>query len=81
MENYEKPTPCRSDFQVPRKVKIKLKQHVGAPASPVVSEGEGIRKNDLIAKIQDGKLGANIHASIDGIISKIEKDYIIIEHR
>jgi len=81
LESYENPTPFRSDFPAPQKVKIKLKQHVGVPADPVVSEGDGVKKNDLIAEIQDGKLGANIHASIDGIITKIDKEFIIIEHR
>jgi Na+-translocating ferredoxin:NAD+ oxidoreductase RnfC subunit len=78
---YEKPTPYRSGFPEPKSVKIKLKQHVGVPASAIVAQGQSVKKNDLIAGIDHGKLGAVLHAPIDGIVSKIEEEFIIIERR
>ena len=52
----------------PRRVKIPLKQHAGAPALPAVHSGQRVRTGDLLASPQPGKLGARIHASIDGTV-------------
>ncbi|MGL4913889.1 MAG: 4Fe-4S dicluster domain-containing protein [Romboutsia sp.] len=61
------------------KVEILLSQHIGAPATPVVKEGDKVHKRQLIAKINSDKLGSNIHASIDGNIVYINKDIITIQ--
>ncbi|HEV2134556.1 MAG TPA: 4Fe-4S dicluster domain-containing protein [Terracidiphilus sp.] len=53
----------------PRKVVLPLKQHAGAPAVPVVQNGDRVRVGDLLAAPEAGKLGARIHASIDGVVS------------
>lgn len=55
----------------PRRVSIPLRQHIGAPANPVVSKGQRVSVGDLIAKIPQDALGANVHASIGGRVSKI----------
>lgn len=63
------------------KVKILTRQHIGAKAVPVVTLNEEVAKGDLIGKVEEGKLGANIHASINGIITEVNDDYIIIEKK
>ena len=55
--NYDKPTPYVNNFPIPNNVKIMLKQHVGAPATSIVKEGQTVEKGDMIAKIDEGKLG------------------------
>ena len=62
----------------PRKVNVLLKQHAGAPAVPVVKSGDRVRAGDLLAAMETGKLGARIHASIDGVVT-VNKDAIVIE--
>jgi Na+-translocating ferredoxin:NAD+ oxidoreductase RnfC subunit len=61
----------------PRSVRILLKQRAGAPSMPVVSSGAHVRAGDLLAVPEQGKLGARIHASIDGIAT-IDNDAIVI---
>lgn len=63
----------------PTQVRIPLKQHVGEAATPVVASGQLVEKAQEIAKIGDGKLGANIHASIAGQVREINQEMIIIE--
>ncbi|WP_238899786.1 4Fe-4S dicluster domain-containing protein [Clostridium sp. YIM B02500] len=63
------------DFQ---KVTILRSQHIGAKAEPIVKIGDKVQKGDLIGEISDGKLGAKIHASIDGIIKEITDESIVI---
>ena len=62
----------------PQKVKILLKQHAGAPAVPVVKCGDCVRVGDLLAVPPEGKLGARVHASIDGVV-RVTGDAVFIE--
>jgi Na+-translocating ferredoxin:NAD+ oxidoreductase RnfC subunit len=62
----------------PRKVTVLLKQHAGAPAVPVVKSGAHVRVGDLLAAPAEGKLGARIHASIDGVVT-VNRDAVVIE--
>lgn len=56
---------------VPKTVSILLGQHIGKPATPVVSRGDEVKVGTLIAKA-DGFVSANIHSSISGKVKKIE---------
>lgn len=60
-------------------VTLPLRQNVGAPAEPVVKVGDHVDKGTLIARIPDGKLGANLHASISGKVSSVEGSSIKIK--
>jgi Na+-translocating ferredoxin:NAD+ oxidoreductase RnfC subunit len=62
----------------PRNVNILLKQHAGVPAVPVVKCGDRVRAGDLLAVPPQGKLGARIHASIDGVVT-VNRDAVVIE--
>lgn len=56
----------------PARVTIPLQQHIGAPAQPVVATGARVVVGTLIAKIPEGKLGAAVHASIAGQVSRVD---------
>lgn len=56
----------------PEEVLIPLHQHVGEPALPVVSIGDRVQKGDLVGKIPEGKLGAEVHASIAGSVTGVD---------
>lgn len=62
-------------------VKISLRQHIGAPSIPVVDVGNSVEKGDLIADVQDGKLGSKIHSSISGVVYEVNENSIIINRR
>jgi len=59
-------------------VRVPLQQHIGLPAKPVVKTGDSVKAGAVIAEIPEGKLGARVHASIDGKVNKIEKDFVEI---
>ena len=61
----------------PRRVTIPLKQHAGAPAVPMVKCGDRVREGDLLGVAEAGKLGARIHASIDGVVKAITNAIVI----
>ncbi len=59
------------------KAVILLKQHVGKACQPVVAVGEKVKRGQLIAVPQG--LGVNIHASVSGVVSKIDAEAITID--
>ncbi len=78
---YNVSTPFRDEELKPLKVKIMMKQHVGAPAEPVVEVGQHVRKGELIGKVNPKNLGANVHASINGIVKDVNNNSIVIERK
>jgi Na+-translocating ferredoxin:NAD+ oxidoreductase RnfC subunit len=70
--------PLKEHSFAPRTVKLPLKQHAGAPAVAVIKSGDRVRVGDLLAIPQQGKLGARIHASIDGVAT-VTSDAVVIE--
>jgi len=79
VKQYDVKAPIKGwDFTV-SKVRIPLKQHIGAPASAIVEVGSNVKVGDLIAKIPEGALGANVHASISGTIIDITAGEIVVE--
>ncbi len=56
---------------VPSQVSIPVGQHIGAPATPVVSKGDTVKVGTLIAK-SSGFVSANIHSPVSGTVSKID---------
>lgn len=67
------PTKLKTDT-----VKIPLKQHIGETSIPIVKKGESVDAGQLIASVQEGQLGANIHSSISGIVKEVTELYIKI---
>ena len=61
-----------------KNVHIALGQCVGAPCESIVSVGDHVEAGQMIGKIQDGKLGAPVHASISGNVLSIADGYIEI---
>lgn len=63
----------------PKEVRIPLSQHIGAPSEATVTTGAVVSKGDLIGRIPEKALGANIHASISGKIKSIFDGMVVIE--
>jgi Na+-translocating ferredoxin:NAD+ oxidoreductase RnfC subunit len=80
LTEYEEECICPLDDREyqPRRVAIPLKQHIGAPSQPLVKIGDRVECGDLIAQIPEGKLGANVHASISGRVEVVTGEQIVI---
>ena len=78
LTKYNKEAPLDESAVLVRKVKIMLSQHIGAPASPIVNQGDTVTAGQMIAEPAKG-LSVGIHASIDGVIKEVSEKYVIIE--
>lgn len=63
------------------RVRLMMRQHIGAPAQPVVTVGARVAAGDLVAAQPQGALGSPVHASITGVVKEILADSIVIEAR
>ncbi|MCD6413098.1 MAG: 4Fe-4S dicluster domain-containing protein [Elusimicrobia bacterium] len=79
IRKYDVPAQFYQREFIPDKVKIPFLQHVGVPSQPVVKVGDEVKAGQLIAKIPDGKIGANMHSSIDGTVVNIDEKFVYIE--
>lgn len=61
----------------PDRVEIPVSMHIGAPSEAVVKTGDMVTEGQLIARIPEGAMGANIHASISGKVVFVGKRIII----
>ena len=56
---------------LPKKVTLPVAQHIGSPAAIVVKKGDLVKTGSIIAR-SGGFVSSNIHASVSGMVSKIE---------
>ena len=77
---YDRPALYVENGFRPNKVTIPLKQHVGAPATPVVNVGDTVTLGQKIGDVPSDQMGVPIHASINGVVTAVDPS-IIIEAR
>jgi len=63
----------------PKEVRLPLKQHIGVPAEPIVKAGAKVQRGDLVAAIPKDMLGANVHASVSGVVREVTEACIRVE--
>jgi len=78
LSRYDVDAPMKGELMQVNYVKIPLKQHIGVPAAPMVKKGDRVVKGDLVGSVEEGKVGANVYASIDGTVTKVSVDCIEI---
>ena len=78
IEEYEQATPFQDVECRPAAVRIKMLQHTGQPAAPVVEEGAKVKRGQVVGRVEDSKLGAHVHASIDGKVRKVTPECVEI---
>lgn len=77
LTRYNRPAPLAKEVSDVREVKLLFSQHIGAPAKPVVTQGEMVEKGQVVSAAADG-LSVNIHASISGRIVAVGDRYLVI---
>lgn len=75
---YDVECPLEDTLVEAKSVKIKLSQHIGAPAVACVKVGDKVTVGDVIANAAEG-LSVNVHASISGTVEEVTDAYIKIK--
>jgi Na+-translocating ferredoxin:NAD+ oxidoreductase RnfC subunit len=64
----------------PGRVAVPLAQGAGVAARPVVKPGDAVRRGSLVGSVAEQQVGANVHASIDGVVTGINH-CVVVEKR
>jgi Na+-translocating ferredoxin:NAD+ oxidoreductase RnfC subunit len=78
VQEYEGETPYEKASCAPSAVRIKMKQHAGQAAVPAVEPGKKVKKGQVVGRVETSKLGADVHASIDGKVRAVTPEYVEI---
>ena len=76
ISEYNRKAPLDEAEYKPKRVTLKLRQHIGAPSIPLVKAGDTVRLGQLVADIPEGALGARVHASISGKVESIDANAV-----
>lgn len=68
---YNRPALFNPLALAPERVTLPLRQHLGAPAQPVVRPGDRVTRGQPVARMAQGALGADVHASMDGTVDAV----------
>lgn len=60
-------------------IRHSLRQGIGAPPTPIVKEGDTVKRGQLIAENDPEKLSVPLHASVTGVIKEVTEEEIVIE--
>lgn len=71
---YDQPAHFKEVKFSPKKIRLPLSQHIGHPAIPIVKIGEKVVTGQKVADVPTEKLGAPIHSSINGTVTKINSE-------
>jgi Na+-translocating ferredoxin:NAD+ oxidoreductase RnfC subunit len=78
VEEYERETPFADERLRPSRVRIKMRQHAGEAAAPCVGEGSKVKKGQVVGRVEESKLGADVHASIEGTVRRVTPEFVEI---
>ena len=78
LDKYNVKAPLDESYIVVDHVRIKLSQHIGAPAVPCVKVGDTVKEGQKIGEAVENALSLPVHASIGGIVTEVNDREIVI---
>lgn len=81
LDRYNMPAVLDEQEVIADHVKIKLSQHIGAPAAAAVKVGDEVKKGQVIGIAKEKALSLPVHASIDGVVTDVNERSVTIKAR
>lgn len=81
LDKYDSPALLDEQEVTTNLVKIKLSQHIGAPAVAIVKVGDEVKAGQMIGQAKENALSLPVHASIDGVVTDVNEKTITIKAR
>ena len=78
LSEYDAAAPLDEAEMQPKAVTLMLRQGAGVPAVPVVTVGDMVHTGDILAAVPEGKLGSCLHASINGRVTSVTNERIVV---
>ena len=81
LQEYDLPAPLDDELVKADRVKISLRQHIGAPAVATVKVNDTVEVGQVIGEVAADKLGVAIHASISGVVIDVNENFVMIQKK
>ena len=81
LDKYDSPALLDEQEVTTKLVKIKLSQHIGAPAASLVKVGDKVKAGQMIGQAKENALSLPVHASIDGVVTDVNEKAVTIKAR
>ncbi len=78
LKEFDVDAPLSENEITAKEVVLLTRQNIGAPSTVCVNVNDVVKKGEVIAKGDASSLSINLHSSIDGIVTYIDNDKIII---
>jgi len=79
VDKYSSPVRVNEQEFILAQIYLPLKQHIGAPAQPVVKVGDSVRLGQLIAVVPEStRVSSNVFSSMDGRVTAVDTEGIKI---
>lgn len=78
LDAYNVKAPLDESYVMVKCVRIRLSQHIGAPAVPIVKVGDMVKEGQKIGDPVQNALSLPVHASMDGIVTEITEREIVV---
>jgi len=79
LAEFDRPAPLATWSTEHRTLTLRLDQHRGQPAAPVVEAGQTVLEGDVVADVPEDALGCPVHAPRAGTIREIRDLEIVME--
>lgn len=79
LTKYNKPAPLIDEEPLPKKLRINLRQNIGAPAKPIVTAGQSVSCGDILAQEDKNALGLPLHCPVNGKVIDANEHFIMIQ--
>lgn len=78
LARYDGDAPFEERPVEPARVVLRMDQHVGERARPVVEKGQEVLEGDVIGEAEASAVAARVHASITGTVASVSDDEVAI---
>lgn len=75
LSKFDVHPPFLGDFEA-EEVELRMQQHIGAPAIPIVKGGDTVTAGDCVGRAREGVLGACVHTPIGGKVLSADADSV-----
>lgn len=79
LSEYDAAAPLTDVELKPRRLKLPLLQHIGAPAKPEVAAGDRVKAGQRLADVDPQALSLPLFAPLDGRVADVTDAFILIE--
>ncbi len=78
LSKYDKPALLDEKDITSKKLRISLRQNIGAPMKPLVKNGQKVTIGEIIADADENALGLPLHAPVNGKIIDANEHFILV---